>query len=48
MTKEPQFFHDRTGASQDQPLDLWPPVVIPTSSIPGRASRAWAWRRASG
>jgi hypothetical protein len=39
MTKEPQFFHDRTGASQDQPLDLWPPVVIPKEEIDAEIER---------
>ena len=39
MTKETQFFHDRTGTSQDQPLDLWPPVVIPKEQIDAEIER---------
>jgi gentisate 1,2-dioxygenase len=39
MTNQPQYFHDQTGVSQDRPLDLWPPVVIPKEQIDAEIER---------
>jgi len=39
MTDQSGVFHDRTGVSQDQPLDLWPSIVIAKEEIDAEIER---------